>query len=125
MHCTVFTSTKSYASRLNLTKESDFQTPRFQFSGIPTLDFYVRMCVYRKFVVVRPLMVGKRFSNKLRPSTPDYALLLKKETDFITRQKQNFDLHHCSRQLFEWLLGDIVHGIISVKSEIVQQITPR
>ena len=63
--------------------------------------------------------------NQLEPSTPDYSLLQKRESDVRTKQQQYFNSRHRSRQLVELYPGDSVYvndGTISAEGEVVQQV---
>ena len=66
--------------------------------------------------------------SQLEPLTPDYSQLVQKETEFRKKQKQNFDLHHRSRELVQLLPGNDVYlndGLISTEGQVVQQVAPR
>ena len=102
-------------------------------------DPYLAMLIYRSTPLQNgfspgELLMGRKLRtipilpNQLEPSTPDHSWLQKKESDVRTKQQQNFNSRHRSRQLVELFPGDSVYvndGTISAEDEVVQQVAPR
>ena len=103
-------------------------------------DAYLALLTYRSIPLHNgyspsELLMGRRlhttlplFPNQLKPATPDYSQLLQKENVLRAKQKDNFDLHHRSRNLTLLLPGDDVYmddGHVTTESQIVQQVAPQ
>ena len=103
-------------------------------------DPYLAMLIYRSTPLQNgyspgELLMGRKLRttlpilpNQLEPSTPDYSLLQKRESDVRTKEQQYFNSRHRSRQLVELYPGDSVYvddGTISAEGEVVQQVAPR
>ena len=103
-------------------------------------DPYLAMLIYRSTPLHNgfspaELLMGRKLRttlpilpSQLEPSTPDYSLIIQKESEFQEKQKQNFDSRHCTRELVHLLPGDNVYlkdGLISTEGQVIQQVAPR
>ena len=84
-------------------------------------DPYLAMLIYRSTPLHNgfspaELLMGRKLRttlpilpSQLEPSTPDYSLIIQKESEFQEKQKQNFDSRHRTRELVHLLPGNNVY----------------